>query len=306
MAIAVSKPYVERAIVLYGSWESDVRLTVSAESESSDPVRVRVLDQHNFENFLGGLSHNAVYDSGPSVLVEFSAPLPFIGGKDTVYYLVLQNPNAQSISTTYRASLGYEMAFLGYTYVEWLSRIMMPIAIVTALWIEAKNRNVTFSGIPGLFKHTAKLIANPPPIEPPTSKKEPTSSVLDSLGEIPVFAEHIIDSWKALGLPIVVTSLEAIVFNVDVDPGTIDLYVYEEPKFVELNSKEYFKLTRVSKIFNSSFSYTVHSARGLVWTPTKPGRYVIVLDNSANAIQKRCKLDYESSGQQDTGSTHYY
>ncbi|MCJ7770525.1 hypothetical protein MUP37_02990 [Candidatus Bathyarchaeota archaeon] len=91
------------------------------------------------------------------------------------------------------------------------------------------------------------------------------------------------------------------------DPRTIDLYVYEGPKFVELNSKEYFKLSRVAKIFDSSFYYTVHSARGQIWTPTKPGRHVIVLDNSANAVQKRCKLDYESSRQEDTGrALHYF
>jgi hypothetical protein len=134
-----------------------------------------VLDQHNFEYFLGGLSHNVVYDSGPSVLVEFGVPLPFIGGKDTIYYLVLQNPNAQSISTTYRVSLGYEMVFLGYTYVEWFSRIPMLIIVVAAVLIEAKNRHIGFSDITGQFKHTSELEVDYPQTKSPTQMQETES-----------------------------------------------------------------------------------------------------------------------------------
>ena len=315
MAIGLSpKPYVERAIVLY-SWEKDVQLTVHALSESSSPIRIIVLNQQSYNNFLEGLSHNVVYDSAPAIEVEFSIPLPFINGKETFYYMLLQNPNSQSISTTYRVSLSYEMAFLGYTLVEWFSRTPMLIIVIAAVLVEAKNRHIGFSDITGQSKHTSELEVDYPktksstPIQrtesvesTETGKANKSAPSQDSLEKLPAFlGEHLVDANRVLGIPLIVKRLDTLVFDVDVNPGTIDIHVYDEPKFVELNGKGYYSLSRSEKIFNASFSATVHSARGLEWTPTKPGKYIFVLDNSLNGIQKRCKLDYNSRQQPPTG-----
>jgi hypothetical protein len=203
------------------------------------------------------------------------------------------------------------MALLGHTIVEWLSRISIALAIVAVLWIEARRRNLTFSDIPGLFKQTAKLIVDSSPTEPIASMQESTSgesaeageigasaSSQDSQEELPqLLGEYLVDANKTLGIPLIVARLETIIFNIDVNPGSIDIHVYDEAKFVELNGRNYFRLSRVGKIFESAFSTTVHSVRGLEWTPAKLGKYIIVLDNSDNSIQKRCKLDYSSSSQ---------
>jgi hypothetical protein len=74
-----------------------------------------------------------------------------------------------------------------------------------------------------------------------------------------LLGEHLVDAHKSVSIPMIVSKLETMSFNIDVDQGNIDLHIYEEPKFVELNSKHYYGLSRSEKIFNASYSATVHA-----------------------------------------------
>ena len=303
--------YVERAVILHSFWQTSVSVTVSASSQVQNPVRIMVMDQQSYTNFLAKRSYSVIYDSGTVMMAEFNIPLQLKNAEDTIYQVVFQNPYPATTEVTNKISISYEMALLGHTIIEWLSRISIALAIVAVLQIEARRRNITFSDIPGLFKQTAKLIVNSPPTEPITSMQESTSgesaetreigasaSLQDSQEELPqLLGEYLVDANKTLGIPLLVERLETIIFNIDVNPGSIDIHVYDEAKFVELNGRNYFRLSRVGRIFESAFSTAVHSVRGLEWTPTKLGKHIIVLDNSDNGIQKRCKLDYSSSTQ---------
>jgi hypothetical protein len=265
-----------------------------------------VMDLPNYSVFSsGGLNYGTLYSSGSAYLIDSGISLQLADSQITTYYLVLQNPNPRDVLVTYKASISYEMAFLGHTIIEWLSRIAMFIVVLAALWFEAWRRHITFADIPNIFRNTAKLIVESPSTEPLTSMQESPSttepadkgeqsvSSQDSLEEMPTFlGEHLVDAHKALGIPLIVSGFETVCFNVDVNLGTIDLHIYEEAKFVELNGRDYYGLSRSEKALNALSSTTVHRVRGLEWTPTKAGKHVVVLDNTANAVQKRCKLDY--------------
>ena len=303
---------MERAIDL-GSWQTNVKLVVHCASSTSDPINIVVMDKSNYDKFQSGdMTYIVYHSSGTFWQIDFEMSLPPTNSQDPEYYLVLQNPNPLTVLVTHKTSISYERAFMGRPLVEALSRIAMPIVVLAALWFEAWGRHITFADIPNIFRQTAKLIAESPSTEPLTSMQESTSttesadtskgeqpvSLQDSLEELPTFlGEHLVEAHKALGIPLIVSSPQTLCFNVDANPGTIDLHIYEEAKFVELNGRDYYGLSRSEKALNALSSTTVHRVRGLEWTPTKAGKYVVVLDNTANAVQKRCKLDYSFSRQ---------
>jgi hypothetical protein len=276
------------------------------------------MSQESYTNFLAGLGYSSIYDSGTVWQIESNIPLQSKNGIDVAYYVVLQNPNNVMALTTFRAGISYEMAFLGSRIIELASRIPIVAIISAAILLEAKRRNFTGVGIHHTSQHflrTATAGVSEPPSEPEYEPRSIVSNIaaqekpiqetrsgsestlqIIALPKMPdLLGYYLVEASKSVEIPMIVTGPETASFDIDVNEGTIDLHVFKEARFIALNEKGYSTLHRGQKIFNASYSTTVHSARGLEWTPKQPGKYFIVLDNSSNANLKRCTLDYSYS-----------
>jgi hypothetical protein len=58
------KDYVERGFVIYGSWETDVRITGNYIVRDAFSARIYVLDSLNYDKFQYGLAYQPLYAYG--------------------------------------------------------------------------------------------------------------------------------------------------------------------------------------------------------------------------------------------------
>ncbi|MCJ7634972.1 hypothetical protein MUP77_21605 [Candidatus Bathyarchaeota archaeon] len=135
-----SKDYVERGFVIYGSWETDVRITGSYIVQNALSARIYVMDSQNYVSWQYGIGYRAIYVSDVRTAQDFSIPIPSGNGQESIWYLVFQNPNNQGIYVINRAGVNYERAFLGHSYVEWVSRIGIVIVLFAAVWVIVSKR----------------------------------------------------------------------------------------------------------------------------------------------------------------------
>jgi hypothetical protein len=136
------KDYVERGFIIYGSWETDVRITGSYIVRDAFSARIYVLDSLNYNYFQYGLAYHALYVSDFKTAQDFNIPIPPGDGQETMWYLVFQNPNSQLIYVTCRMGVNYERTILGHSYVEWISRIGIVIVLCYAVWATVSKRYV--------------------------------------------------------------------------------------------------------------------------------------------------------------------
>ncbi len=297
---ATGKNYVERGFIVYGPWETDVRLTGSFSVNNLLPALMYGLDSQNYNYWKDGMVSSPIYFSGATTAQEFNIPIPSRDGQETTWYLVFQNPNSQSIVVTYRVAINFERAFLGHSYVEWVSRIGIVIALIYAVWAMVSKRYEI---------HRARTIQRYPRQNGSIHEKKgddnkkspkeliqpPQYSQSDSMPTVEVmlrFVDYLdIDGGKYVSKLLEINETGKVTFELDVDESeTIDFYIFDEETFSNWDTGNYASLSSSRKTFYACVSANNVSHQVIGWTPPRIGNYKLVLDNSSSLTNKRCRI----------------
>ncbi|MCJ7633313.1 hypothetical protein MUP77_13115 [Candidatus Bathyarchaeota archaeon] len=289
---ATGKNYVERGFIVYGIWEADVRITGSFSVNNLFPARIFGLDSQMYNYWKDGMAFSAIYFSGVTAAENFNIPIPSGDGQQSTYYLVFQNPNSQSIDVKYNASISFERAFLGYSYIEWVSRIgifILLFVVLASVFKRYSARALRQHGsvrenIGESNKSSPKELIQAPPSS--LSKGRPMVDVMLR------FVDYVdIDGGKYVSKLLEISDTGKVTFDLDVDGSeTIDFYVFDEKTLSSWDVGDYASLSSSRKTFYACISANNASHQIIGWTPPSVGNYQLVLDNSSSPTNKRCRI----------------
>lgn len=295
---AMGKNYVERGFIVYGPWETDVRIKGSFSVRNLLSARIYGLDSQNYNYWKEGLAFSAIYFSGVTADQDFNIPIPSGDGQETTWYLVFENPDIQSIDVGYWASISFERALLGHSYVEWVSRIGIAILLFAVVWATVSKRNEIpppLQRFPRQHGSTREKIGENNKSSPKELIHSPPSSLSNGMPMVEAmlrFVDYVdIDGGKYVSKLLEINDTGKVTFDLDVDESeTIDFYIFDEETFSSWDMEDYASLSSSRKTFYACVSANNASHQVIGWTPPRIGNYKIVLDNSSSSTNKRCRI----------------